>query len=237
MPRKRKVHDQAVSQADSTAKLHPLHEYVCPQSTYRNVFAEYRQWMTPEQYWFVVHLYECTPLSREDDGGVPIPANVIKKYIPKIYPTGLVDLIEKGYVVAGPFSKEHHECRHYFLGETFLADLEREDARNLIREKIVRAADGKIACSLKHRYTDDNGKRLSPLNCAAMKTLKTNVINLWRIERGLRDLEREAKREQHYRKRKRLEHKIQKIESNLKYVLRQWHMPAYDGISGSELLK
>src|SRR5215510_6914117 len=143
----------------------------------------------------------------------------------ELYPTGLVELVEKGYVVAGDFSKENHECRHYFLGETFLADLEREDARNLMREKIVRAADGKIACSLKHRYTDDNGKRISPLNCAAMETLKTNVINLWRIECGLRDLEMEARREKHYRKRKRLEHKIQKIESNLKYVLRQWHMP------------
>ena len=48
MPRKKKEHNQAVSQANSTAKLHPLNEYVCPQSTYRNVFAEYRKWMTPE---------------------------------------------------------------------------------------------------------------------------------------------------------------------------------------------
>jgi hypothetical protein len=81
--------------------------------------------MTPEQYWFVVHLYECAPLSREDDHGVPIPANVIKKYIPKLYPTGLSELVEKGYVVAGDFSKENHECRHYFLGETFLAQGDR----------------------------------------------------------------------------------------------------------------
>jgi hypothetical protein len=73
MPRKRKSHDQAVSIGDSTAKFHPLNEYVCPQSTYRNVFAAYRKWMTPEQYWFVVHLYECTPLSREEDRGCQFP--------------------------------------------------------------------------------------------------------------------------------------------------------------------
>jgi len=235
MPRKKKEHNQAVSQANSTAQLHPLNEYVCPQSTYRNVFAAYRKWMTPEQYWFVVHLYECTPLSREDDGGVPIPANVIKKFIPKLYPTGLLELVEKGHVVAGDFSKENHECRHYFLGETFLADLEREDARNLMREKIVRAADGKIACSLKHRYTDDNGKRISPLNCAAMNTLKTNVINMGRLEQGIWNLDDAAKREPHYRKRKRLELKSWKIWNNLKYVLRQWHMPVY--VLGRELLK
>jgi hypothetical protein len=70
-----------------------------------------------------------------------------------------------------------------------------------------------------------------------MKTLKTNVINLWCIENGLWDLEREAQRETHYRKRKRLEIRIQKIRYNLKAVLRQWHMPVYEGISGAELLK
>src|SRR5215813_599060 len=237
MPRKKKVHNQAVSQANSTAQLHPLNEYVCPQSTYRNVFAAYRKWMTPEQYWFVVHLYQCTLLSREDDGGVPIPANVIKKYIPKIYPTGLVDLIEKGYVVAGDFSKENHECRHYFMGETFLADLEREDERNLMREKIVRCKDGKIASSFKHRFSDNNGRPLSELNSAAMKTLKTNVINLHCIENGLWDLEREAQRQTHYRKRRRLEIRAQKIHQNIRAVLRQWHMPVYEAISGAELLK
>ena len=116
----------------------------------------------------------------------------------------------------------------------FLADLQQEDGRNLMREKIVRAADGKIACSLKHRYTDDNGKRISPLNCAAMATLKTNVINLWRLEQGIWDLDDAAKREKNYRKRKRLELKSWKIWNNLKYVKRQWNMPVY--ILGSELL-
>jgi hypothetical protein len=62
---------------------------------------------------------------------VPIPANVIRKYIPKIYPDGLSELVQKGYVVAGDFSKENHECRHYFMSETFLADLQREEERTL----------------------------------------------------------------------------------------------------------
>jgi hypothetical protein len=188
------------------------------------VFAEYRTWMTPEQYWFVVHLHECTPLSREEDHGVPIPANAMKKYIPKIYPDGLKELVEKGYVVRGDFSKENHECRHYFMGETFLADVRKEEERMSFTQKIVRALDGKIACSMKHCKTDDNGRRISALNCAAMDTLKTNVINLWNIDYGLRDLEQAAKRETHYRKRKRLALKAQRIRSNLKYVLRQWHI-------------
>jgi hypothetical protein len=123
------------------------------------------------------------------------------------------------------------------MGETFLADLRKEDERNLMREKIVRAMDGKIASAFSHRFTDEHGHRISALNCEAMKTLKTNVINLRCIENGLWDLEQEAKREPHYRKRKRLEFKALKIRSNLTYVLRQWHMPVYDGISGSELLK
>jgi hypothetical protein len=123
------------------------------------------------------------------------------------------------------------------MGETFLEDLRKEDERRLFEEKIVRAIDGKIASSNKHRKTDKYGKRISELNCAAMDTLKTNVINLWNIDYGLRDLQMDAGREKHYRRRTRLEMQVQKIQNKLKHVLRQWHMSVYDGISGGELLK
>src|SRR5262249_14779181 len=88
-----------------------------------------------------------------------------------------------------------------------------------------------------HRFSDNNGRPLSALNSAAMKTLKTNVINLHCIEHGLRDLEREAQRQTHYRKRRRLEIRAQQIHQNIRAVLRQWHMPVYEAISGAELLK
>ena len=228
MPRKKKVHDQAVSFEDSTAHIPPLSEITCTHDQYKRTFAALRKQVTHEQYWFLAHLKETMPLSREDGKAVPIPANAIRKYMPDLYESGgLQELLDLGYIDRDYFSPEEHKCYYYSPGPKFLEMLQREEQYRLIEQQIVRMSDGKIATSYKHDPRDKQGKQISELNREALKTLKKNIINLEALEKGLEALEQQARHEKHYRRRRRMQLRALAIEHYLKSMLRQWRRPYY----------
>ena len=232
MPRKKKVHDQAVSFEDSTATIPPLTELTCTRDQYKNTFAALRKHVTHDQYWFLAHVKEAMPLSREVGKAVPIPANAIRKYMPNLYESGgLQALIDLGYIERDYFSPEEHKCYYYSPGPKFLEMLQREEQYRLIEQQIVRMSDGKIACSYKHDPRDKQGKQISELNREALKTLKKNIINLDALEKGMRELEQQARNEKHYRRRKRIQLRAMTIAQYLKSMLRQYHRPHYDSLA------
>jgi hypothetical protein len=236
MPRKKNPHDKFVSVSNSTATLVPLKEIVCTADTYKNVFAGYRKRFTAAQYHVLCHVYETAPLSREEGKMVPLPYNVLIKVEDGVlYETahGLHELLELGYLRRDDYdSIEDHKCYLYEIGPTFLADLQREDQRRLGEQTIRRIADGKLASSFKHYPYDQKGHLISQLNRDALKTLKMNVIHMRRIDHALFDLERKAKREPHYRRRRRLELRVLQINHALTSILRQYNRPYYDSLSG-----
>jgi len=232
MPRKQKVHDQAVSFEESTATIPPLTELTCTRDQYKNTFAALRKQVTHDQYWFLAHVKEAMPLSREVGKAVPIPANAIRKYMPNLYESGgLQELIDLGYIERDYFSPEEHKCYYYSPGPKFLEMLQREEQYRLIEQQIVRMSDGKLACSYKHDPRDKQGKQISELNREALKTLKKNIINLDALEKGMRKLEQQARNEKHYRRRKRIQLRAMTIAQYLKSMLRQYHRPHYDSLA------
>jgi len=232
MPRKKKVHDKAVSFEESTAHIAPLSEMTCTHDQYKRTFAALRNQVTHEQYWLLAHMKETMPLSQEVGKAVPIPANAIRKYMPDLYESGgLQELIDLGYIERDYFSPEEHKCYYYSPGPKFLAMLQREDQYRLIDQQIVRMSDGKCAYSFKHDPTDNQGKQISELNREALKTLKKNVINLNALEEGIEELAQQARAEKHYRRRRRMQLRTIAIEHYLKSMLRQYHRPYYDGLA------
>lgn len=232
MPRKKKEHDQAVAFEDSTATIPPLTEMTCTHDQYKITFAKLRQELTHEQYWFLAHLRETTPLSREEGKAVPIPYNVIKKYLPSLYTSGrLQELIDLGYVERDYFSPEDHKCYYYSPGPKFLEMLQREDNQRLFEQKIVRMLDGQLTYAFKHEPYDNQGKQISELNREALKTLKMNAINLEALDRGIQELENAARKETYYRRRRRMQLRALTIRHYLKSMQRQYRRPYYDSLA------
>jgi hypothetical protein len=132
-------------------------------------------------------------------------------------------LLELGYLTRDYFSQEQHKCYYYQIGPTFEADLQQEDQRRIFEQSILRVTDGKLASSVKHYPYDKNGRKISQLNQDALATLKTNIIDIDRLETALKNMRWDAERVKHYRKRRRLELQSHSAQRFMSRIMRQKH--------------
>lgn len=180
-----------------------------------------------QQAHLIAHFLDTFPLSREIHHAVPLPRNVLKKYLPSLYyQGGLTQLLAEGIFQRDYFSKEEHKCYYYTAGPTLLRWLE-EDKRekyieSLLSESIVSISTGQRAPSYKHLFLDIRGKPLPILNRKAMKSIKTNIINYKKLDGEISKLTWEAS-QGNYRTQQRAQLRLHTITSMLRHVLRQHH--------------
>jgi hypothetical protein len=227
MSKKKNPHERAVSLEESEAYIVPLNDVVSTKKFSRMFRETIMKRYSPEQYHLIAHFLDTFPLSKEIDHAVPLPGNVLRKYLPTLYyDSGLAQLLEDGVFERDWFSKEEHKCYYYTAGPALREWLEQEEREayitSLIDEPLVRMATGKLAPSFTHQLKV-NGYLLPKLNRAALETIKTNVIDYQRLEREFFYLHRAANSIKHYRLRERRKIALARVQANFNAILRQKH--------------